>query len=96
MRFLHSNCLVRPESDVFIGLPESLVYAQTTPTVSFVVGILGKTFTIKLIKVLGLLFREDFMLIVNAETTEITLVGHPDMGADQKTYGVTRGKSGIC
>ena len=67
---MHSNGLVRPEADVLIGLPESLVYADDTDFVSFV-----KEYLDKLITVLGPLFREDFMLIVNDDKTENTLVG---------------------
>ncbi len=51
-------------------IPESLVYADDTDFVSFV-----KEYLNKLITVLGPLFKEDFMLIVNDDNTENTLVG---------------------
>jgi hypothetical protein len=85
IRSLHSSGLVRPEVDKLIGLPEFLVYADDTDFVSFV-----KEYLDKLITVLGPLCREDFMLIVNDDKTENTLVGHSDMGADQNTWRNTR------
>ncbi len=39
---------------------------------------------------MGPLFREDFNLIVNDEKTDNTLVGHSDMGADQKAWRNTK------
>ncbi len=38
----------------------------------------------------GPLFREDFKLIVNDDKKENTLVGHSDMGADQKAWRNTK------
>jgi hypothetical protein len=82
---LRSHGLVRPEADKLIGLPESLVYADDTDFVSFV-----REYLDRLITVLGPLFREDFKLIVNDDKTENTLVGHSDMGADQKAWRNTK------
>ncbi len=76
---------------MLILLPESLVNADDTDFASFVKKYLGK-----LITVLILLIKDEFMLIFHAKNIENRLVGHSDMDAYQNAFRNTRKNTGLC
>ena len=77
--------LKRRDVDELSRLPETLIYADDTDFLSFCQDYLDEV-----MKVVVPLFKDEYQLIVNAEKTERTRVGHLDMGVDQSAWRGTR------
>jgi hypothetical protein len=82
---LGNSRLKRREVDELSRLPETLIYADDTDFLSFCQDYLDEV-----LEVVVPLFKNEYKLIVNADKTERTRVGHLDMGVDQSAWRGTR------